>query len=300
MRIGVMNAAAGGTVDSIVAEVKSAEAEGFASYWLPHIFGLDAITALAIAGRESSSIELGTAVVPTYPRHPVAIAQQALTASAASGGRFTLGIGLSHKLVIEDMFGLSYDKPARHMREYLEVLGPLLHGEPAKHEGELYRVNVGLSIQDAQPTALLVAALGPVMLRHTARLADGTITWMTGPKTLAEHIVPTLGEAASKAGRPKPRVVAGLPVALTRDEDAARAVIDKAFAMYPTLPSYKAMLEREGPNSMPADISLVGDEATLRDKIQALGASGVTDLIAAVVFVEPDDTQATRSFLASL
>ena len=258
------------------------------------------MTLATVVGRETERIELATGVVPSPPRHPAAMAQQALTVSAACGGRFTLGIGLSHKVVIEDMFGLSYEKPARHMREYLEVLGPLLRGEPAKHEGEVYRVNAGVSLADAEPTGLLVAALGPIMLGHTARLSDGTLTWMAGSKTLAEHIVPTLREAASKAGRPEPRVVAGLPVVLTRDEDAARALLDKLFAMYPNLPSYKAMLEREGANSMPSDIALIGDESALRDKIQALEDSGVTDLGAAVVAVEPEDFQATRSFLTSL
>ena len=167
----------------------ASEQSGFATLWLPNIFGLDAITAAALAGRDATRIELGTAVVPTYPRHPVALAQQALTASAATSGRFTLGIGLSHKIVIEDMFGLDYSKPARHMREYLEVLTPLLRGEPVEYQGiRVPREGRARPCPVPRRVPLLVAALGPVMLGLAGRLADGTITWMTGARTLAEHI----------------------------------------------------------------------------------------------------------------
>ena len=218
MRIGVIGGVTpgeDGSIDGIVKSVRELEARGFASFWMPNIFGLDAIATLAIAGRETQRIELGTAVVPTYPRHPIAMAQQALTASAASNGRFTLGIGLSHKIVIEDLMGLSYAAPLRHMREYLTVLGMLLRGEPAKFEGQEYRVNLGLQVPGARPVPVLVAALGEQMLRLCGRLADGTILWMTGPKTIEKHVAPTLFAAARDAGRPRPRIVANLPIALT-------------------------------------------------------------------------------------
>ena len=296
MRLGIMNDA-GGSIEEIINGVKRAEAEGFASYWLPQIFGLDAMATLSMAARETSRIELGTAVVPTYPRHPATMAQEALTASAASGGRFTLGIGLSHQLVIEGMFGMSYDKPARHMKEYLEVLGPLLRREPVKYEGEHYQVNLGLRVKGAQATGLVVAALGPVMLGHAGRLSDGTITWMTGLRTLRDYIVPTLSKAADQAGRPAPRVVAGLPIALSSEEAATRATIDETFAMYPTLPSYKAMLQREG-DASPGSIALVGDETALREQMAAVAAAGVTDLIAALV-PAAGSAEETRAFLAS-
>lgn len=301
MRIGLMHGTSGpdSSLDELVAVAKRAEESGFATLWLPNIFSWDAIGALTVVGRETRRIELGTAVVPTYPRHPMAMAQQALTASAASGGRFTLGIGLSHKIVIEDMFGLSYDKPARHMREYLEVLTPLLRGEPVKFEGEQYRVQGGLQVPGASPVSLVVAALGPVMLGHTARLADGTITWMTGPRTLEEHIVPTLRAAAEKAGRDAPRVVAGLPIALTHDVPAAREAMAKTFAVYGTLPSYRAMLDREGAGG-PADVALLGDEASLRAQIDRLRDIGVTDLDASITPVDDGAHQRTFDFLASL
>ncbi len=299
MRIGLMFGASdgdSGRIEGLAAEARGAEDQGFSSLWMPNIFGLDAVMALAIAGRETSRIELGTAVVPTYPRHPVALAQQALTAGAATDGRFTLGIGLSHKLVIEDMFGLSYAKPARHMREYLEVLAPLLRGEPVQFRGEEYRVQAGLQVPGATPVPLLVAALGPLMLGIAGRLADGTITWMTGPDTLERHIVPTIGAAARESGRPEPRIVASLPIALCGDPAAAREQVGKVFAIYGTLPSYRAMLDREGVAG-PADLGIVGDESVLRAALARLRDIGVTDFNASIVPVEEGSAQRTRELL---
>ncbi|HTO05982.1 MAG TPA: TIGR03564 family F420-dependent LLM class oxidoreductase [Myxococcota bacterium] len=301
MRIGLMLGAtegADGTIDGVVATAKRFEAAGFPSLWMANIFGLDAISTLAIVGRETSKIELGTAVVPTYPRHPIAIAQQALTAQAASRGRFALGIGLSHKVVIEDMLGFSYDKPAKHMREYLQVLAPLLRGEPVKFMGEQYRVNAGLQVPGATRVQLLVAALGPAMLKLTGELADGTITWMTGPKTIASHIVPGLREGTQARGKPASRVVAGFPIVVTRNADAAREKIAKQLVIYGQLPSYRAMLDREG-LSGPAEIALAGDETELRKGLARLADAGVTDFSAAIANVEEGSVERTVSFLAS-
>ncbi|HEX5064517.1 MAG TPA: LLM class F420-dependent oxidoreductase [Myxococcota bacterium] len=299
MRIGIMAGAGdGSTLEQLVAQAERAEAAGFATFWLANIFSYDAITALAVVGGATRRIELGTAVVPTYPRHPLAIAQQALTTNAASGGRFTLGIGLSHKLVIEDMFGLSYAHPARHMREYLEVLTPLLRGEAVDYKGEEYKARAALSVPGGAPTRLLVAALGPAMLRLTGRFADGTITWMTGVKTLASHTVPTLRKAAEEAGRPAPRIVAGLPIALVRDAAAARETASKQFSIYGQLPSYRAMLDREGA-ATPGEVAIVGDEKALRAGIARLRDAGVTDFDAAVAPLEPGAAQRTLEFLAA-
>jgi F420-dependent oxidoreductase-like protein len=301
MRIGMMvGATAGGDggLDALVAQAKACEAKGFHSLWMANIFSYDAIGALGIVGRETSRIELGTAVVPTYPRHPVAIAQQALTTQAASRGRFVLGIGLSHQIVIENLLGLSYARRASHMREYLEVLAPLLRGEPADWKGDEYRVQVGLQFPGVAPVPVLVAALGPAMLRITARLAAGTITWMTGPKTLAAHTVPTLRAAAREAGRPTPRVVAGLPIALARDAAAARARAAQEFSIYGQLPSYRAMLDREGAAG-PADVAIAGDERALDAALQRLEDAGVTDFCAAAFEAEPGAAARTTEYLAA-
>ncbi|MAE97408.1 MAG: LLM class F420-dependent oxidoreductase [Deltaproteobacteria bacterium] len=300
MRIGIMTGANGpdGTLDGIVAQARDLEQRGFHSIWMANIFGLDAIGTLAIAGRETQRIELGTAVVPTFPRHPVAIAQQTLTTQAACDGRFVLGIGLSHKIVIEDMFGFSYDKPARNMREYLEVLTPLLRGEPAKFEGEHYRVNAGLQVPGAGNTPVLIAALGDVMLKLAGTYADGTILWMTGPATIEAHIGPKLRAAAEEAGRAEPRIVAALPIALTGDPDAARQWVGQNLAMYGSLPSYRAMLDREGAAG-PGDVAIVGDEAILDAALDRLREVGVTDFDASIVPVEEGAGERTLEYLQS-
>jgi len=278
--------------------VKQAEADGFAFFSLPNIFGFDAISALTVAGRETRRIELATGVTPTPPRHPFAIAQQALTAQAACGGRFVLGIGLSHKIVIENLLGLSYAHPARQMREYLEVLMPLVQGKPAAFSGELYRVNGALQVKGGTPVPVVVAALGPKMLELTGRLADGTATWMTGLRTLADHTVPTIRRAAREAGRPEPRIVAALPIAITSDADGARTAANQLFAIYGQLPSYRAMLDREGAAS-PGDVALAGDEATVRASLARLREAGVTHFAASLFPADAGSVARTRAFLRS-
>ena len=302
MRIGVMLGATGGDggIDEVVAAAKRVEAAGLDNLWMANIFSFDAISTLSVVGREVPRIGLGTAVTPTFPRHPTALAQQALTAAAATGNRFTLGIGLSHKVVIENMLGLSYDRPAQHMREYLDVLMPLLRGEALNYEGELYRVGgLALTVPGAQPVPTVVAALGPLMLRVTGELADGTNTWMVGPKTMEQHIVARLSAAAAAAGRAAPRVVGGVPIVLTNKPDAAREKIAGALTMYGQLPSYRAMLDREGVDG-PADIALAGDENAVRGGIERFRNAGVTDFNAAIMDVEDGAYERTLEFLASL
>ena len=299
MRIGMFGGdTANRTIDDVVADAKQTEADGFASYWLPQIFGMDAISTLAIVGREVPRIELGTAVVPTYPRHPMMLAQQALTTQAASGGRFVLGIGLSHQIVIENMFGLSFAKPARHMREYLSILAPLVRTGAAEYDGDTLHAHGALNISDAPPCPILLAALAPKMLELAGAVADGTITWMTGPATLADHTIPVITAAASAAGRPAPRVCASLPVCVTDDPAAARARAADEFVVYGMLPSYRAMLDREGAAG-PADVAIVGDAATVTGAVEHLAEIGVTDF-APALFGSRSDRTATREVLAGL
>jgi 5,10-methylenetetrahydromethanopterin reductase len=281
MRIGI--GGGGGTIDAAVESVRQAKDAGFGSAWFSNIFGLDGMTACAIAGREVPDITLGTFVVPTYSRHPLYMAQQAMSTQAATGGRFVLGIGLSHQVVIEGMLGLSFEKPARHMREYLEIMMPILNEGTVDYTGETYRVNNTfgpLERMGTTPPKVIIAALGPVMLDLAGRLTDGTATWMTGPETLASHVVPRINKAAADAGRDTPMVIAGVPISVTDDPDKARQDAEQVFAIYGTLPSYRAMLDREGAAG-PGDIALVGDEDTVRAGIQRYAEAGVTDFNAA-------------------
>jgi len=299
MRIGIFGGdTANRTIDDVVSDARHAEADGFASYWLPQIFGMDAITTLALVGREVPRLELGTAVVPTYPRHPMTLAQQALTTQAACGGRFLLGIGLSHQIVIEHMFGMSFEKPARHMREYLAILAPLVHGDAANVDGETLRAHGSVSVADAPPCPILLAALAPKMLQLAGAVADGTITWMTGPTTLAGHTIPSINAAAREAGRPQPRVCASLPVCVTDDPEGARARAADEFAVYGSLPSYRAMLDREGATG-PADVAIVGDAATVKGAVEQLAGIGVSDF-APALFGSRADRSSTREVLVGL
>jgi 5,10-methylenetetrahydromethanopterin reductase len=284
----------GAPFDQLVEQAKRAEAAGFASVWLPHIFGVDAMTAACVCGRETKRIEIGTAVVPTYPRHPYAMAQQSMSVAAAIGDRFTLGIGLSHASVIEGMFGLSYAKSLTHMTDYLAVLAPLVRDGKVNTTRGQFRVNASLTIASARPCPILIAALAPKMLALAGEVADGTITWLTGPKTLAKHTIPRIREAAARAGRPDPRVIAGFPIALTNHPEQARRAAARLFQGYGNLPSYRAMLDREGAAG-PEDVALVGDESALREQLAALHESGVTDFLAFPFRVEPNDGSVERT-----
>ena len=299
MRIGVFGGDTGDrTIDQLIADARDVEAQGFAAYYLPQIFGMDAVTVLAIIGREVPRLELGTGVVPTYPRHPSMLASQALTTASACGGRFVLGIGLSHQIVVEGLWGMSYDKPARHMKEYLSILMPLLREGNASFVGETLTNHAPAMVADRQPVPVLLAALAPRMLHLAGAVADGTITWMTGVDTLESYIVPNLNKAAADAGRPTPRVASSLPVCITNDVDAARSQAAQDFAVYGTLPSYRAMLDREGAAG-PADVAIVGDETAVARGVAALSDAGVTDF-AAAVFGDVPAQRRTRAFLATL
>lgn len=300
MRIGIFGGAVnGGTVDDVVSEARAAADDGFATYWSPQVFGLDALTALAVVAREVPGIELGTSVVPTYPRHPMALAQQARTVQQVSGDRLVLGVGLSHQVVIESMFHLSFARPARHMAEYLAALLPLLRGEPVDVRGDTVGATGALTIPAAAPVPVVVAALGPRMLELAGRLTDGTLTWCVGPETLAAFTAPTIRRAAEEAGRPAPRVIAGLPVCVTDDPAAVRERAARALVIYGQLPSYRAMLDREGVAG-PEDLVIAGGEAEVHDRLAALGGAGVTDLAAVELGADPDERARTRAVLQSL
>ncbi len=294
MRIGI-GVDTSGTLDEVLANFKRAEADGFASVWVPNIFGWDAITLLALAGQVTTTLEMGTFVVPTYPRHPSAMAQQALTAAAATNNRFVLGIGLSHKLVIEDMFGLDYSKPIRHTREYLTILDRALTGQPTTFKGEEYRVSFQVSVPGAQKPPVIVAALGPQMLKLAGSLADGTATWMGGPKYLEDVAIPIISAAAKEAGRAAPRIISGFPVAVTSKVEAAKASAAQAFAIYGQLPSYRATLDRGGYTDA-SSVAIIGNEEQVVGQMRALRDIGVTDFNASPYPVEGDADAPKRTY----
>jgi F420-dependent oxidoreductase-like protein len=286
-----------GPLDDTVHRIVTTAQRGFASVWLPQSSGFDALTVLALVARDTGHVELGTSVVPTYPRHPMALAAQALTVDAAAGGRLVLGLGLSHRASVEGAYGLSYDRPARHMREYLDAVLPLLRTGAADVRGETITARGRLTVPGASAPTVLLAALQPRMLALAGAMADGTITWCTGPKVLEQHIVPRLRTSATEAGRPRPRVVVALPTIVTDDEADGRAKAGEQLAGYGDIPVYRAMLDREGAAG-PADVSVVGDERSVSAQLARLDEIGATDFVAIPTGTEADRRR-TLDFLAS-
>ena len=288
-----------GSLDVVVDRIRRADADGFPTVWTHQALGPDPFVAMAVAARDAPRIEIGTALVPAVLRHPQALAAEALTAQAATGGRLALGIGMSHPHVVEGRLGMSYERPAEFMREYLEALLPLLRGGSADLRGRRLTMIGGLDVGDVKPPPVLIGALGPHMLRLAGRLADGTITGATGPRGLAEHVVPRIMKAAADAGRPPPRIVAAVVACVTDDADAARIRIAATSKPYATFPAFRAMLEREGVSSQ-VDIGLVGDEATARKQAQRFIDAGATDLAVRESTGTPEEAERTRAFLRSL
>jgi F420-dependent oxidoreductase-like protein len=295
MRIGFyISADAATPIDAVLRRFERAEALGFSTAWVGQLFDHDALALLALASRATRRIELGTWVVPVQPRHPAALAQQALTVQAASGGRLLLGVGVSHAAVVADRLGLAYAAPARHMREYLSVLRPLLAGEPVEHAGEWLRVSLQLGRTTATPPPVFLAALGPQMLRLAGELADGVAIWLGGPRYLERYAVPRVREAARAAGRECPRIACGLPVAVVRDAQRARASAAAFLARSSRLPAYRRVLEREGAAS-PADVAVIGDESAVCAALRRLAQLGVSDFNAVPFSVEDDPDAVVRT-----
>ena len=289
-------------VDACVRNVAQLHDEGFRRLWMSQMpYEPDLLTILAVALREVPDIEVASGVVPIQNQHPMQMAQRALTVSLVSGGRFTLGIGMTHQAVTEGMWGIPWDKPVRRLNEYLDGLLPLLAGEAADATGQIVTTRGALMIAGAPKPDVYIAALGPQLLRIAGRRTAGTCTWMTGPKTLAGHVSPTLRQAAADAGRPEDavRVVAALPVSVTDDVDGARKRAAEQFSMYGVLPSYRAMLDREG-YAGPEDAAIIGDEATVRDRLAELKEAGVDEYVGATFDSSPEGRARTRAVLREL
>ncbi len=275
--------------------------EGFRRVWMAQMpWDADLTTLLAAVLRDVDTIEVASGVIPIQVQHPTQLAQRALTLNVISGGRFILGIGMNHRPVAGELWGASWEKPVRQMREYLDGLQPLLDGERADAVGEFWTARAALQLPGAPTPPVYLAALGPQMLRLAGRRSAGTVTWMAGPKTLADHIVPTLRAAAVDAGRAENavEVVAALPVSVTDDVEAARARAAEEFALYGTLPSYRAMLDREGYPG-PEDAAIIGDEQAVSDRLDELSAAGVDEFVAFLFDAAPEVRARTLALLRS-
>jgi F420-dependent oxidoreductase-like protein len=286
------------SINGFVAEVRDGRAAGFRSIWSTHTDGLDALTAMTVAACEVPDISLVSAVVPIHARHPMALAQQAMSVQSASGGRLTLGIGLSHRFVIEDMYGIPFNEPARHMRDYLEVLLPLVRTGAVSHAGRYWSYNGQLNIEGASPFPVVVAAMAPKMLALAGSMCDGTIVAQTGPRTVEDYVIPTMAAAAERAGRALPAVMMLVGACVTDDVAAAYERRAEESAFLAQLPSYRAMLDREGAASA-ADISIIGSEAEVAAGVARLSNCGATE-VGVRPFGSPEEVAATRTVLGAL
>jgi F420-dependent oxidoreductase-like protein len=293
MRIGLTGG--GATVDRVVAQAEQAEADGFTSLWYASVVTGDPLVAMAIAGRQTSRIELGTAVLQTYPCHPLLQANRAASVVDAMGRPgLTLGIGPSHEPLIRGVYGMSYDHPGRSTEEYVEILTGVLNGLDVDVDGKDWSAHTaGRATAPAHPVPVLVSALGPRLLRVAGALADGTVLWMAPAKAIETHVVPAITRAASDAGRPAPRIVAGLLVAVHDDVHEAREAAVAASTLFAGMANYQRILEIGGAAN-PAEAALVGDEAGVRAQLKSLIDAGATDIWAAVFPVGPDPRASIR------
>jgi 5,10-methylenetetrahydromethanopterin reductase len=296
-------------VEKLVADARWADEAGLDSVWTPQIPDeFDVMTAATLLAAATSRIEIGTAVVPVQPRHPVVLAQQALSTQAVAGGRFVLGVGVSHNWIIEDMLGLPYERHATTMRCYLDVLDQALGGPGMVDvQNELFRIHQPLDITDIGPTPVMVAALGPVMLRLAGRRASGTILWLADERTIGSHIVPQITTAAEQAGRDAPRIMAGVPVCLCRDNEVSAAIerTNRTLSEVATSPNYARLMEHGDAKTI-GDVLICGGEVTMEKRLRKFAEAGVTDLNARIVALGEgrDEVKAsalrTREFLASV
>jgi F420-dependent oxidoreductase-like protein len=285
----------GATVDKVVDQARRAEADGFTSLWYASLVTGDPLVAIAIAGRETSKIELGTAVLQTSPCHPLLQANRAASVVDAMGRPgFTLGIGPSHEPLIRGVFGLSYDHPGRSTEEYVRILTGVLSGESVDFDGDDWSAHTaGRTVRIAHPVPVLVSALGPRLLRVAGEFSDGTVLWMAPPRAVETHVAPKIHAAASAAGRPAPRIVAGLPVAVHDDLTEARAAAATSATMYAGMENYQRILDIGGAES-PADAAIVGNETSVRAQLQSLLDAGATDIWASVFPVGEDRARSIR------
>jgi F420-dependent oxidoreductase-like protein len=313
MRIGLMVGPERGRyatkVERLRADARFAEESGLSSVWIPEVpDDFDALTAATVIGLATERIEIGTAVVPVQPRHPIALAKQALSTQAVLGGRLALGLGVSHHWIIDEMLGLPYEKPVPTMRGYLDVLEQAFAGPgTVQVDDGTFRIDQPLDITDVTPTPVLIAALGPLMLKLAGERTDGTILWLADERNIAEHVVPNITRAAESAGRPSPRIVAGVPICLCADSEVEQAVerANRVLSERDISPNYQKLMEH-GDARHVGDILAAGSETTIEKRLRSFADAGATDVSLRVVPIGANrdellaSSKRTRAYLSEL
>jgi F420-dependent oxidoreductase-like protein len=296
-----VNPDAGNVVDDVVTQARRAYEAGVGQVWLAQQFDIDAITLSAVIGAAVPGLGVGTSVVPINPRHPLLVASASQTAQAASHGRFSLGLGLGAHHPERQAFGTDWPKPVQRLREHLTVLRAVLDDGAVDFRGEHFTASPEWPVRVAggAPIPVYVAAMGPAALRVTGELADGTMPYLAGPRTLEEFIVPTIGAAAAAAGRPQPRIIAMVPALVSDDATAARELAAERLEFYQSIPSYQKVIARERVDNV-AELAAVGSEAQVRTRLQAYRDAGATDLVLSPLRAEPADLEALWSVASEL
>lgn len=289
-------------VEDIVEQASTAHQLGIRAVWLGQRFDLDSLSMAAIVGAKVPGISVGTSIVPINPRHPIVVASQAQTAQAASHGRFTLGIGLGAPALEIGAFGIDEKRPIRRLREYLQVLRALIESGSADIQGETLTAHPPMptTVRGGNAIPILVAAMGSQALTVTGELADGTLPFLAGPRTLATRIVPAINRAASEAGRPSPQVVAAVVAVVTDDPEAARARAIGELAFYETIPSYRRILDEEGVERA-GDLAVIGNEEQVTAELNRYRNAGASELLLTQTDLGgPDAQRRTWELLGSL
>ncbi|NQW16774.1 MAG: TIGR03564 family F420-dependent LLM class oxidoreductase [Chloroflexi bacterium] len=282
--------------------VVDAESDGFDSLWISHGMSIDSLQLVALAGQRTSRIELITGVIPVYSRSPLLMAQEALTANEAAGGRLSLGLGVAHPESTATLWNATYDRPAKYMREYLGALSPLLEERAVDFSGEMIITSASMGFKSAPTPPVLIAAMAPMMLKLAGEQTAGTILWMCGRKTVETHIAPRINEAADSADRPAPRICVALPICVTDEPEAARESVAATLGGYGRLINYRKALDIEGASG-PEDVAIVGNEDEVEAQLRAFAAAGATDFFASFTATRRGDTESpirTRDLLKRL
>jgi F420-dependent oxidoreductase-like protein len=267
-------------VDDVIAQARRAYELGVAQVWLPQQQNYDAITLAALVGAAVPGLSVGTSVVPINPRHPLIVASLAQTAQAAAHGNFSLGLGLGAREIERHAFGTDWTDTITRLREHLTILGSVFSTAGVDFHGSELSASPTWPVHVAggTPIPVYVAAMGPKALRVTGELADGTLPYLAGPRTIGEFIVPEITKAADEAGRPAPRIIAAVPVLLSEDVEGARSIAAQQLSFYETIPSYRNVIAREGLASV-ADLAAIGPVESVVRQLHRYRDAGATDVV---------------------
>jgi F420-dependent oxidoreductase-like protein len=297
-------------VDTAINKIREAEQAGVQQVWMTQSVGMiDTLTLFASVAAHTTRIRLGTSIVPIYPRHPLVMAQQAVTVDALAPGRLRLGVGPSHRHVMENIYGLSMSSPLAYLREYVEVMRQVLWEGRVDHQGKFFKVNT--SFPHTEQIPLLVSALGEEAFRLAGEIADGAISWVCPVPYLLDKALPALRAGAQAHDRPVPPLVAHIPIAMSTNEAAVHEAAMSRISYYTKAPFYAHMFaeagfpiaaDGSGTDALVKSLVVAGNQAQVEQRLRELIASGLDELLLMLVTVadEVREREQLLQIIASL